>query len=109
MQRVDGLKEASRRVGPSKFKERANIKKVIFPYLWHSPFTANIVPFDVNLPLKLPLLKDEGTGPSVASAVYPLLQVAACVKGEVPPSCWISQWKKVMGWGVSFLLKGETG
>lgn len=69
VERMDGLKEASRRVGPSKFKERANIKKVIFPYLWHSPFTANIVLFDVNLPLKLPFLKDEATGPSIASAV----------------------------------------
>ena len=51
VERVDGLKGASRRVGPSKFKERANIKKVIFPYLWHSLFIADIVPFDVNLPL----------------------------------------------------------
>lgn len=98
VQRVDGLKEAGLKSGLlQSSKKEPTIKKVIFSVSVAFAAIANIVPFDVNLPLKLPLLKDE----AVQVQALPLLLTLAaggCVcQQEVPPSCWISQWKKVMG------------
>lgn len=108
MQRVDGFERSQPKSGPFKVQRKSQHQKSYLSVSVAFAFTANIVPFGVNLPLKLPLLKDEGTGPSVASAVYPccrwlrVSKVRSLLLLDFPV-------EEGDGLGVSFLLKGETG